>query len=730
MRVKNIFQASGGFLRRNNYLYWQLLMLFSLTLVVGLLFSLHFILKNTLYWDNYVLFSLFKENLHSLNYFGEIQWWSSEVQSGFPIYYYILGYNLTTPLFAATAFIVWLLGQVGIYIHKFLFLRIVYIGFLVPLIFSLSVFTLARQIFEDKRVIFFLIIAAAISPGVICNLSDQGLEQTAYGIFFAAAFLRFVRKPEKSNFLLMSLCLLILAVSFNHQFLYWNIIFVPMFVLLCFFFGKETFTEKFNRIKKNVPFKHLLALSAVFVICISPLFITFTHGENIVRSTIGERVYDYERLTPGNPLEVLSASTPGIGFMWKDGFYMPMNYTYSAVIHTNHRSYVYGGMLILPLTVIGLIGGTDPWRFRILIMLLLSATVFILSGYSPAFSMILMLPTPLRAVGHYGDSLFRDGVFFLLMLGAGLGFETLLKRPDIWVRRLIWIFLFSFLFSFSIFLSVYRQSALQAHITGFILVIAAFYFIVFFLLKASSSHGIPRRVLVLFLTLFLIDISTFAFWHTREIMWKYDKPIYEPSITEIGTIHYVDSTGTAGSLLELKQIRKLRDAGVDRIPFLTYYNNAESSTFEEFKQRVSAGSAYNTLIIPSIYRNKTEFSPFFEEQPEFFRTHVFQSDFKQLNYNSFRIVSNVPRESILFLRDSYFPGWKATVNGKETEIAEAFWAFKAVVIPEGKSEVIFKFSPGILPYALLLSYVCLLSVFVLWAIVFIKQKRSGLPQVS
>ena len=54
----------------------------------------------------------------------------------------------------------------------------------------------------DMRLLrcFFILLVASFSPGVLFNISDNGLEQTAYGIFFAAAYLNFQSKPARSSF--------------------------------------------------------------------------------------------------------------------------------------------------------------------------------------------------------------------------------------------------------------------------------------------------------------------------------------------------------------------------------------------------------------------------------------------------------------------------------------------------------------------------------------------------
>lgn len=48
---------------------------------------------------------------------------------------------------------------------------------------------------------------------------------------------------------------------------------------------------------------------------------------------------------------------------------------------------------------------------------------------------------------------------------------------------------------------------------------------------------------------------------------------------------------------------------------------------------------------------------------------------------------------LLVLPDTYFPGWKATVNGEERAILPTDGAFRGVVVPEGTSTVVFRYEP-------------------------------------
>ena len=52
-----------------------------------------------------------------------------------------------------------------------------------------------------------------------------------------------------------------------------------------------------------------------------------------------------------------------------------------------------------------------------------------------------------------------------------------------------------------------------------------------------------------------------------------------------------------------------------------------------------------------------------------------------------------PRGSVLVLSDTYYPGWKAFVDGVEEPVLRADYAFRGVRLPEGAKRVVFMFEP-------------------------------------
>lgn len=68
--------------------------------------------------------------------------------------------------------------------------------------------------------------------------------------------------------------------------------------------------------------------------------------------------------------------------------------------------------------------------------------------------------------------------------------------------------------------------------------------------------------------------------------------------------------------------------------------------------------------------------------------------------------SNLPK--LLFLSDNWYPGWKASVDGDETEILRANYTFRAVALVPGEHDVKFYYDNNIFKTGAVISAVCLL----------------------
>ncbi len=76
--------------------------------------------------------------------------------------------------------------------------------------------------------------------------------------------------------------------------------------------------------------------------------------------------------------------------------------------------------------------------------------------------------------------------------------------------------------------------------------------------------------------------------------------------------------------------------------------------------------------------------------------------------NEVTIGAAATTDSLLFLSDTYYPGWKVYVDGQATLIYKVNYAFRGVVIPKGNHEVIFRYEPSSFSMGIKISLVSLL----------------------
>lgn len=76
-----------------------------------------------------------------------------------------------------------------------------------------------------------------------------------------------------------------------------------------------------------------------------------------------------------------------------------------------------------------------------------------------------------------------------------------------------------------------------------------------------------------------------------------------------------------------------------------------------------------------------------------------------LQYAPNKIVINVSASSnsLFFLSDTYYSGWKAYVDGRETTIYRADYAFRSIFVPQGDHTIKFIYTPDSFKYGLWLS---------------------------
>ena len=91
-----------------------------------------------------------------------------------------------------------------------------------------------------------------------------------------------------------------------------------------------------------------------------------------------------------------------------------------------------------------------------------------------------------------------------------------------------------------------------------------------------------------------------------------------------------------------------------------------------------------------------------------------KSNVNILNYSKDKITIRVKSSgnSLLFLSDTFYPGWSAYVNNVKTPIYRADFTFRAVFIPKGEDTVEFIYNPSSFNFGIIGGLIGILSIFV------------------
>lgn len=598
--------------------------------------------------DRSAFFSLFRDTLHSINVYGEYPWWNPSMPGGFPFYYTALLYwPGRDPLFALMAAVVWLLGRAHVTIGSYHLLYVAYFAFLLPLLLSLSALALARQIFRHPLAVYLVIVLMAFSPGVMFGMSDLGAEPTAYGLLLAAAVLRFLRTPDRASFALLCLAGFAAATVGYHTF-FWNALFVPMFILLVVVGSRDAA----SRAVRAIPSRWWMAAVLGASLCALPAIVLVGHGRDIVVApAAGEHTYKYSELRPGTPLEALAISTPGVGFEWTDYGSPAAPFQPRALsMSSGFMSYGYLGMLTLSMMCVGLIFGRPYWARRLYALVAIGIIVMLLAGYSPIFSLLLGVPSPLRSVNHYSDALFRVGLFVVFVLAAALGAESVLgpRRSRRWI--LAALFVLNGLISLGWLVLLQGRAAADNYVFGVAVAFLFLYGVALVWFARARTAKDARRIFVVLLCLAWLDTATLGFAHLKLSLRTVAEPTVEPG---------PDTLGSATHVKLLVGFLYLR--GVDRGSLGPAFAGPQDVTI--------TGRTYNRLSV-----------------------QVNAADASRLEW-----------------RDAYFPFWRAWVNGAEVDVERTPQGLKAIRVPAGRSDVVFRFVPATLRATVAIGYLVLLA---------------------
>ena len=114
-----------------------------------------------------------------------------------------------------------------------------------------------------------------------------------------------------------------------------------------------------------------------------------------------------------------------------------------------------------------------------------------------------------------------------------------------------------------------------------------------------------------------------------------------------------------------------------------------------------------------------EKDPKIEKENELLNSKITAAEF---NNSKITIEADVGKEAIVVVSDSFYPGWKAKVDGENTEIFAANINSKAVIVPRGKHKIEFSYRPKNIEYSAPTSVISL----VISSLILLKTRRRSL----
>jgi hypothetical protein len=728
----------------------DLALILGLTLFVGFLMVFQYS-SRVFYHDNWSFYGLWRDQLHSLNRYGEIGWWAPHYQAGWPAYYYaILGNNnCSGPIFVLWGSLSWIAGRLGFQSDTFYVPYLINYSFVTPLLATLAAYAVLRQLFRNRTVIRFALILAAMSPSIVQNATSAGvLESLTYGLFLLAAYLYFLRCPSRLSFWLLGLATCNFVLTFNYPSLLENVVLLPAAVAVITFVPRGGWRRLWTALT-SIPWWHYAALAACAVVCALPNAVALSQGTDIIRTSAGGHEYDADKMCVGNPLVGLVASTPNFGFNRVPGIDgglviggAPIN---TPVLGWDKYypqlgfGYYYVGMLCMPLVCLALSSAKPRVRRQLVILLAVVFGMMCLVMYSPAFSFVLRLVKLLRTNDHFHNESAIAASSCIYVVAAAVGLQLLIESPREEVRRRCRILFCVFAaISALVFVAILGQRVLALPAFSFLLLMAFLYLPVLGWLRPLARrpwvHGArcrrPRvrgaRAAGLLLFLAFLDSSTFLHIYLREIRslpYVHEVPDKRLPPGNIG----FESTGEeqANNVMRYRQLSDMIDGGFDlgKLPSVLSVKAHTCQDVAREKALLASGPTDPKAIsvaLDEAFAKLPDFAPFLSDADHEYMVpaaqdptppHFSKFAVEPRSYNSVAIrAEGCSRPCLLFLRSAYSPYWTATVNSQPVPIARAWFNFQAIPVPKGSFELRLRFSPPWIREALVLAYLVLFGI--------------------
>jgi hypothetical protein len=198
----------------------------------------------------------------------------------------------------------------------------------------------------------------------------------------------------------------------------------------------------------------------------------------------------------------------------------------------------------------------------------------------------------------------------------------------------------------------------------------------------------------------------------------------------LGELKVLDLLGVRYVLDRIENGSTQKIFTIDRFSLVYEQNGWKIFENKKALPRILLADSYTIFINKNDFEN-VFFDPSFnpaktillEEKPDGFETgkDTKLGEAKLISYlpNEINIDVNTDTNKLLFLSDTYYPGWKAYVDEKETEIYRADYTFRAIVVPQGHHLIKFSYDPLSFKIGYIISF---LSIGLLVIILTVKKR--------
>ena len=104
-----------------------------------------------------------------------------------------------------------------------------------------------------------------------------------------------------------------------------------------------------------------------------------------------------------------------------------------------------------------------------------------------------------------------------------------------------------------------------------------------------------------------------------------------------------------------------------------------------------------------------------EEEPSTKPARATQKNVEVEEYSGNKVILKTQADSdqLLFVSDTYFPGWQATIDGQATKILRGNWTFRVLSVPKGEHRITMQYLPASFFWGARISIVSLILLFIL-----------------